>query len=142
MKPIIIPVCIALFSHSLVFSQPSPIPLQQIDGEQVAIQKIQKALAKVEASFTAENLARALQVTSSNGGFDNESVISPWFAFLEKHNTRVFVLSDGKPKTAAGMNELFMVTSYCLENGLEIKDRAKAATFREKAEQLGRLMEP
>jgi hypothetical protein len=141
MKLLIVIACTAIFANGTAFSQPSPTPLQKVDQEQVAISKIRKALAKAEASFTAENLADALQVTLENGGFDNEAVVDPWFGFLEKHTTRVFVLSDGKTKKGRGMNELFMVTSYCLESGLEIKDHAKAAIFKEKVEQLGQLLE-
>jgi hypothetical protein len=115
-------------------------PLAQ-DSEQDAIAKIRVALAVAERSFTIGNVAHALAVTEDSGGLDNEAAIMPWFSFLEKHHNKVFVVTDGKKDPGATGLRLYLVTSYCLENGLEIKDPVEAKKFKRATEKLGNIMD-
>jgi len=140
LKSIIFAILTLAIHQEIAHSQTSETLAE--DSEQVAISKIKSALAKVEKSFTADNIANALAVTEQNGGLDNEAVIAPWIDFIEKYHNKIFIATDGQKNPGATGLRLYLVATYYLENGPEIKNPAEAKSFRKSTEKLGLIVDP
>lgn len=109
--------------------------------EKEALEYVVITLKVSDAAMTPENLRKSMEITENLGGLDNEFIINPWLEFCKKHKNKVYTALNGLKDPRKDAMRLYLITSYCIDNGLQLDNPADQKMFVQKNKELQFLVE-